>query len=153
MVTLTSWENTVQDQLTPKFPIKHKSKKNNKKRCAHIRVYVEIHPAFSLLSLQGVWEDGSPIHRDRGLEMKYVQGGCDCSTRANLICTSPLLPGYATMKSISSIPGHQSRKLPLGWHACFRKEKRGISEKGIELGLFQSFSNIHPSTYYLVITA
>merc|ERR1711980_56942 len=99
MVILTSWESTVQDQLTPKFPIKHKSKTSA--LTLGSQFMLRSRPAFSPLNLQGVWVDGGPIRGERGLEMKYVLGGYDCPTTVNLICTSSLLPGYATMKSIS----------------------------------------------------
>lgn len=76
MVILTSWESTVQDQLTPKYPIKHKSKTSALVRGS--RFTSGTRPAFSPLNLQGVWVDGGPIRGERGLEMKYVLGGCDC---------------------------------------------------------------------------
>lgn len=57
---------------------------------------------------------GGQIRGERLPGMKYVLRGRDCPTAANLICTSSLLPGYATMKSISTTPGHQSHRLPSG---------------------------------------
>lgn len=62
----------------------------------------------------GEGQRGGQIHGERLSGMKYVLRGRDCPTAANLICTSSLLPGYATMKSISTTPGHQSHGLPSG---------------------------------------
>lgn len=121
LVTLTSWENRGRCRLTPKFPIKHE----NKTICLTWGSRLTPKGAAAFSPLQplrcvsgwrtdpwGEWVGGG-TH-----EMKYVQAGCDCPTSVNLICTSSLLPGYATMKSISMIPWHQSLRLPSGWPAC-----------------------------------
>lgn len=104
--------------------IPHQTQKQNDLAHARVAVDAERCPAFSLpqrARCVGGW--GGPIHGEsRGggaaHEMKYVQAGCDCPTSVNLICTSSLLPGYATMKSISMILWHQSLRLPSGWPAC-----------------------------------
>lgn len=109
LVMLTSWENRGRCRLTLKFPIKHKNKTIWLMRGSQLTPKGA--PAFSPLQPVrcvggcmtdpwGEWggEGGVPH------EMKYVQAGCDCPTSVNLICTSSLLPGYATMKSISMIP-------------------------------------------------
>lgn len=112
MVILTSWESTVQDQLTPKFPIKHKNKTSVFTQGSQFMLRAALPLARSTYKVCGWMEDQS-MGRG-GLQMKYVLGGCDCPTTVNLICTSSLFPGYATMKSMSTTPGHQSLKLPLG---------------------------------------
>ncbi|KAM7403145.1 hypothetical protein PAMA_003864 [Pampus argenteus] len=86
MVILSSWESRVQDQLTPKFPIKHKNKTSAFMQGSQF--YAESCPAFSPFNLQGVWVDGGLIHGERGLEMKYVLGGYDCPTAVYLIPSS-----------------------------------------------------------------
>ena len=73
MVILTSWECTVQDQLTPKFPIKHKSKTSVLTRGSQFTARTR--PAFSPLNLQGVWVDGGPIRGEKGgLENEVCPG-------------------------------------------------------------------------------
>lgn len=149
MVTLTSRESTVQHQLTPKFPIKRKSKTSVFTRGVTVFFYAENRPAFSPLDLRGVWVDGGPIRGERALEMKYVLGGCDCPTAAYLICTSSLLPGYATMKSISTTPGHQSLRLPLGWPACSWKAYRVKKRKQQHIFQKRAWVWIVPTHFWL----
>lgn len=106
MVTLNSWGNAGRGRLTPALAIKHNKKTIRLTRGSQLTPRGALLLArFNPVRCVGGWRT-DPWGEQRGVghEMKYVQAGCDCPTSVNLICTSSLLPGYATMKSISMIP-------------------------------------------------